>query len=161
MAKKRRSREFKNSSQVIDIEEARRKRQEKRKKSRGRVLAAQAAQEAQRHPQSKSAGSGKAGKTLIYLAVILIMLAIAGASVYNIASLKQEQKEVLQEQQRLKAEKNELEEELKHLEDPDYIEEQARAQLRLVMPGESIYVFPKTDRENDAAKGTGQSNEEN
>lgn len=147
MAKKRRSREFKNSSQVIDIEEARKKRQEKRNKNRSKMLVKQEPQ----RPERKSIRQGKNRRVLIYAVIIFIMVAVVGASIYNIMSLKGEQKDLLQEQKQLEAQKQELEEELKHLEDPDYIEEQARAQLRLVMPGESIYVFPDAD---NTRKGT-------
>lgn len=151
MAKKRRSRDFKNSSQVIDIEEARKKRHEKRSKNRTKAFAEQ-------EQRRQKAGKGKNRKALVYLIIIVVMLSVAGASIYNILSLKQEQKALLEEQQRLKKQRQELQEELKHLEDPDYIEEQARTQLRLVMPGESIYVFSDEDAEKN--KGTADKNDE-
>ncbi len=140
MAKKRRSRQFKDSSQVIDIEEARQKRQAKRKKQQ---------RMANLLPKTVSDGDGRTSikrnkrkRTLIYAAIILAIIAVISASVYNIVSLKQEQKALKEEQADLLSTKEEREKELKHINDPDYIEEQARTQLRLVQPGEKIYVFP-------------------
>lgn len=141
MAKRRRSREFKNSSQVIDIEEARRKRLEKRRKHRGRIQHIEVS--SPKSSTRRSVKSNKLRRMAIYAAIIIIIAGVIGASAYNIISLKQEQKILTAQQKALKDKKQELKEELNHLNDPDYIEEQARAQLRLVMPGESIYVFPE------------------
>ena len=82
---------------------------------------------------------------MIYAAIILAIIAVVSISIFNIVSLKQEQKEIKKQQQELKEQRAQLQEELEQLNDPDYIEEQARAQLRLVMPGEKIYVFPSLE----------------
>lgn len=150
MAKRKRSKQFKDSSQVIDIEEARRKRLEKRsrqhKRRPGQSAAAAARAEAER-PARASVRQAKKRRTMIYAAIILAIVAVIGISVYNIITLKQEQKEILKQQQELKDQKAELQEELDQLTNSQYIEEQARTQLRLVLPGEKIYVPSADDKE--------------
>lgn len=159
MAKKRRSSQFKDSSQVIDIEEARRKRQEKR--SRQHKRSAAAARMAAKAPVRASVKQARRRRGLVYAAIILAIIAVVGMSVFNIVSLKQEQKEIKKQQEELKEQKAQLEEELKLLSDPEYIEEQARAQLRLVMPGEKIYVFPSLeDSEKQASDSAADEKDE-
>lgn len=159
MAKKRRSSQFKDSSQVIDIEEARQKRQEKRSRQHKRVQSGQ--KSTPNRPVRRSIIQGKRRRNLIYTAIIIAIIAVIGVSVYNIVSLKHEQKQLISQQQELEDQKKELAEELKHLNDKDYIEEQARAQLRLVMPGEKIFVFPSLNdskRKSDEKKETKDEN---
>ncbi len=152
MAKKRRSSQFKDSSQVIDIEEARRKRQQKR--SRQHKLA-KAGSAVSQKPERASIKQNKRRRMLIYAAIIVSIIAVVGVSVFNIISLKQEQKEIKKQQELLQEEKAEKEKELENINDPEYIEEQARAQLRLVLPGEKIYVFPSLD---ESGKESGTKN---
>jgi len=158
MAKKRRSRQFKDSSQVIDIEEAREKRQQKREKQ-------QSARAEERAAARKAAGRrhkrNKWGRALIYAVIIVLILAVTGASAHRILSLKQQQREAQQQQQALKDQSAELKNELKDVNNPSYIEEQARIQLRLIMPGERIFVFPtekQSEQATNQAAGTENAN---
>ena len=98
MGKNRRSKEFKNNSQVIDMEEARARRQQKRRAEKE----------------------------------------------------KKEEKEL-----RAKQQKAELQKELENAETPENIEAQARQQLRLIKPGEVLYMFPSeiTDRDDSSTGG--------
>lgn len=156
MAKKRRSSQFKDSSQVIDIEEARRKRQEKRRRQRGKQSGAAVQEKTVR----ASIRQNKRRRTLIYTAIIVAIIAVVGMSVYNIVSLKQEQKETKAQNEKLKEQKASLQKQLEKLDDSEYIEEQARAQLRLVMPGENIYVFPSLDEEKAEAQKENKEKDE-
>lgn len=147
MAKKRRSSQFKDSSQVIDIDEARRKRQEKRKRQQKMMAGARAAEQKLSRPSVKQS---RRRRGIIYTAIIAVIIAVVGLSAFNIVSLKKEQMEMEQKQQELEDVKAEKEEKLRHLNDPDYIEEQARTRLRLVLPGEKIYVFPSLEDQDKA-----------
>ena len=153
MAKRKRSKQFKDSSQVIDIEEARRKRQEQRSRQhkKGRMNQPPVSD----RPVRTSIKQAKKRRSIIYAAIIFAIVAVIGVSVYNIFTLKQEQKEIIKQQQALKEQKAELEEELEQLNNPDYIKEQARTQLRLVLPGEKIYVpsADETDKEKETENG--------
>lgn len=74
---------------------------------------------------------------LIVIAVVFGMFAF---SVKNIVSLHIEQSQLKAEQQSLTDQKEDLETELKSINDNNYIEEQARTQLNMVMPGETLYI---------------------
>lgn len=78
------------------------------------------------------------------------MLIIAvGMSVKNIFDLRAEQKELTEINHKLAEEKNQLKEELKNVNDYDYIEEQARIQLKLIKPGEIMYILEDDVPEED------------
>jgi len=145
MAKKSRSRQFKHSSQVIDIQEARAKRQARREKQRqetgaGRKVVGKAA-------IRKRARQNKIRRTLIYFGVITVLTIMITTSIFRIFSLKQQQQELIQDNEDLQARQKLMLAELKYMSDPEYIEEQARAQLRLVMPGDKVCVFPSENKD--------------
>ena len=84
--------------------------------------------------------------------IVVVLIAVLGMSVKNIFDLRAEQKALTEENQALAVEKESLEEELKNVNDKDYIEEQARIQLKLIKPGEILYIFDdekKDDESND------------
>ena len=62
---------------------------------------------------------------------------------------------IQKEQQALKQQKAELQKELENAETPENIEAQARQQLRLIKPGEVLYMFPSeiTDRDDSSTGG--------
>ena len=100
-------------------------------------------------------------RTFIYTAIIVVIIAVVGVSVYNIVSLKQEQKQTRAQQQQLEEKKASLQKKLKELDDSEYVEDQARAQLRLVMPGEKIYVFPSLENSKDNTEEDNSQKEQN
>ena len=141
MAKKRRSSQFKDTSQVIDIEEARRKRQEKRQKQQSR------AKQVTDQPKRTVRASVKAGrrkKNIIYAVIILCIIAAIGVSVLNLMTLKADYKEAEKQNQQLTEQKKELEKQLEDSSKDEYIEDEAREQLRMVKPGETVYMVPYT-----------------
>lgn len=143
MGRKRRSREFKNNSRVIDIEEARKQRLEKRRAERKK----------EEERIKRSAGRNTRGKMAIRrnrnrrrILIGIIVVAIIGAiafSLFNIISLKREQSQMREQQEALEKEKAQLEKELSEINDPENLEEQARDQLRLIKEGEYLYLFPE------------------
>lgn len=143
--KKRRSREFKSSNQVISIEEAREERRRKRtetveKKNKVRVPKAS---------MTERRAIKKARVRGIYILVILVIIAIIGAAALNVVSVKINQGKVQKEQEALLEEKNRLENELQSIESPEYIEQQARQQLKMIKPGELLYVLPDKENKED------------
>lgn len=77
--------------------------------------------------------------------IVIIVVAITGAiafSVFNVISLKKEQREMREQQEGLTKEKAQLEKELSEINNPENLEEQARDQLRLIKKGEYLYIFP-------------------
>lgn len=142
--KKRRSREFKNGSQVIDLEEARQRRKQKReeaaeKKSKGRKTKSIVTE--------RQAGK-KARRRLVYFFAFLFIACMIGASVFNVISLKMAESQTVKENKELMEQKKRLETIYSQVNSPEYIEQQARQQLKMIKPGEILYVLP------DKKKGT-------
>ena len=90
-------------------------------------------------------GKGRLFK-LIIAGFIVVVFIIA---IKNIFVLRYENSKLETENQELLSEKDQLTEELKNVNDKDYIEEQARIQLRMIKPGEIIYILQeeKTEKE--------------
>jgi cell division protein FtsB len=146
--KTRRSREFKNNSQVIDIEEARELRKRKRE---------EAAEKKYKVRKTKSVvtqrqAGKKARRRLIYLVIFLAILCVIAASAFNIINLKLTEARTLKEQQDLLAQKARLERIYSQVNSPEFIEQQARQQLKMIRPGEILYVLPD---KNNSKKTTG------
>lgn len=74
--------------------------------------------------------------------VVMIIIALISFTVINIISLKKEQHDIKEQRKELQEEKEQLEKELEQAGDLKNLEEQARDQLRLIKPGEIIYIFP-------------------
>lgn len=143
MRKQRRSKEFKNNSQVIDIEEARRQRLEKRRAER-KLEEEKAKYAASQRTRGKMAIRRARNRRRFVMGLIAVCVVIAVAvSIINVLSLKKEQRDAMQQQKELQAEKKRLEKELTDINDPANLEEQARDQLRLIKPGEYLYMFPE------------------
>lgn len=143
--KKRRSREFKNSSQVIDIEDARRERKKKRNEAaekRGK------AQKTKQVVTERQAGK-KARRRMVYFFIFLFILCLIGVSAFNIISLKLLEAKTMKEHQALLDQKDKLEKIYSQVNSPEYIEQQARQQLRMIRPGEILYVLPDKDAKKD------------
>lgn len=146
MAKKRRSRAFKESSRIIDIEEVRRQRNQKRKE----------AYEKKKIKEKQTTVSGRRAikivrNRLIYVGAFCLIVILISLTTYNLISLRAAEKAEMARQEALLEEKARLEEELKQVNSEEYIEEQARTQLRMIKPGERIYILPKDAKEETDA----------
>ena len=74
-------------------------------------------------------------------AIVVLLVVGLCMSVKNIFDLRAEQKALTEQKEALVVEKKSLEEELENINDYDYIEEQARMQLKLIKPGEILYIL--------------------
>ncbi len=81
--------------------------------------------------------------------IVTVLIAVVGVSVKNIFSLRLEQKELQAANSQLTAEKASLKDELKNVNDEEYIEEQARIQLKLIKPGEVLYILNENQDSSD------------
>lgn len=86
---------------------------------------------------------------MILTCFIVVSMVMVGLSVNNIVKLRAEQKELIELNEKLAAEKAALKEELKNVNDYEYIEEQARIQLRLVKPGEILYILEEDESKEE------------
>lgn len=122
----------------------------KKKRTRGRVRAfaegeTRPAEELRRERQSaarEAKPKRKVNKSrVVFTVIIAVMIAAVVVSVVNVFSLWSEQKSLKADREKLLSEKESLKEEMKNVNDVDYIEEQARMQLRLIKPGEILYIL--------------------
>ena len=154
--KRKRSQEFKNSDKVIDIQEAREVRRNKRKleqqkKTKGLKRAAS-------EPHSERKTSQKNRKKIFYGGAILFIVVILGFSLFSVYSVKKEYEQTLAEHKALLEEKKDLQEELKHVNEQEYIEQQAREQLKMVKPGEIMYILPQEEGKGTIVSTEGSMN---
>lgn len=141
-----RSRKFYKETRVVDISEAR----EERRRSRTETQSKKKKPANTENPKKKRKKKRLWRRTLIYMGIICIIFLLAGLSVYKIVDLKLEENRLEGQKQELIKEQKKLKEELKNVNDPEYIEQQARKQLKLIMPGETLYVLPdEKDPENE------------
>ena len=88
-------------------------------------------------------------KKMFYLVSVLLVLAVTTYYAYNVIAVEIVQNQVEAEHKALLMEKARLEEELKNVSDPKYIEQQARTQLRMIFPGEVLYILPDKQEEKN------------
>jgi cell division protein FtsB len=80
-----------------------------------------------------------------YAAIAVALLIAAGFYTARIAALKTDEERAVTEYEAALDKKARLETELEYIDDPVYIEQQARTRLRMVKPGEIYYVLPGQD----------------
>ncbi|NLY71693.1 MAG: hypothetical protein GX076_08490 [Clostridiales bacterium] len=137
MARRKSIEEYKDN-RVIDIETARVRRRKKR---------AQLQKENEKVSRRKKAKVFR--RRLIYGGIFIVIALIIGASVYNVLSLKLEEARAISELESLYEEKARLEEELSHIDSKEYIEQRARDELRMIYPGEVLYVVTEDDEKEN------------
>ena len=95
---------------------------------------------------------------LILTVIVVILIAVVGMSVKNVFDLRAEQKNMQEKNQNLLQQQDALKAELENVNDLEYIEEQARIQLRMIKPGEILFVL---DKEQDKDNNDGTDQEDN
>lgn len=138
--KKRRSRAYKNSDKVINLEQARVLRHEKRKqvvaKKQNKAKKSASVELSERKVNKRNR------KRLIYFFIILAIMVVIGMSIFHVYSLRKEYENIIVYNKELKDEKQDIIEELGNVNNPEYIEQQAREQLKMIKPGEILYILP-------------------
>ena len=90
---------------------------------------------------------------ILYWAIVVALIVTIGFVIKNIISLHMEKNRLEKQEQELLNTKEELNAELKNVDDLDYIEEQARKLLKMIKPGEVLYVLegdnPTPDQNNE------------
>ncbi len=148
MAKKRRSRAYKENSQIIDIETVRKQRIQKRKAAYEKKKAKE-----KTNPEVSERRAIKIVRhRLICIAAFFLIAILMSLTVYNLISLNAAQQAEMKRQEALKKEQARLEEQLKQVNSNEYIEEQARTQLQMIKPGEKIYIVPEAEKKETEEK---------
>ena len=78
---------------------------------------------------------------LVLALIVVVLVGVGAVSVKTIIGLHLEKSELEKENAMLEQEKSDLQAELKSIDDLEYIEEQARKQLRMIKPGEVLFVL--------------------
>ena len=89
--------------------------------------------------------------TTILVIGVIIFTVINIKTIVNLHIENRQLKESIRINEEKKADK---EKELKNVNDPDYIEDQARKQLRMIKPGEQIYIIDKNSEKEDEDQKT-------
>lgn len=157
--KKRRSRVYKEKvsrkeQQVIDLKEERKKRRIKRKEEALKKEQRKTKSRAKRVVSPRKAGK-KARRRFLFLIIFLVILAVAVIYVYNLSLLKKAENDAITHQQSLEKEKTRLQQELTQVNSPEYVEQQARKQLRMIKPGELLFVTGDSDKTSPAGVSEG------
>ena len=140
MARKSRSRQFKRSSRVIDMDEARKERQEKREQIRAEELHEKTTSDERRLRRKRALRRKQSRHRLIIIGVTFALVVMLAFSVVNIIKLKGEEREALKKQEQLKAKQEQMQEEIKDVGNEENVEDLAREKLKLTKPGETIYI---------------------
>ena len=82
----------------------------------------------------------------LVLAGLLIVLALFGKSFVQIYNLRQEKQLAQEKLDGINRNIEKLQEELSRVTSPEYIEQQARNRLRMIYPGEVLYVILNNDK---------------
>ncbi|MDR0424687.1 MAG: septum formation initiator family protein [Clostridiales Family XIII bacterium] len=170
----------KNNGQVISLEEARKSRRKRRARARaqdgakpgsagGKAAKRTSARGAAANGAGQGAvrgiaadGSAQAGSAAkrkrhpsvlrkMYLPFFLVVIAIAAYFVVRIATLDAELDMAKEEYRKALDTRDRLESELEYINDPAYIEQEARTRLRMVKPGELLYVMQDGTDSTDGA----------
>lgn len=80
--------------------------------------------------------------------VVVVLIVAMGFSIKNVIDLRTEQAQLKSTNASLKERKAQLETELKNVNNKNYIEEQARIQLKLIKPGEVLYIVDDSKDKN-------------
>ena len=142
----------KSKGRVVDFNKALEKKQKKRREEELRHQEEQIEISEVSESAVKRRKIKKRRRAGIYALVVVIVLAIFGLLLHNVISLKMEQHDLQAKKEQLEKKKKELQEEKKAVSDKDYIEEQARKQLKMIRPGEILYVLPDdgdTDKDKE------------
>lgn len=129
---------------VIDLSDAREKRRLKREHELNKRK--KSIQRPKRIKEDRTKRQIIKSNRIRYTILLLsfLMLIFLGFSTFTIVSLKMQENQAIALADKLKNDKAKLQNELKLINTPEYLEQQARLQLKMIKPGELLYVFPTT-----------------
>ena len=135
----RRSREWKKNNPAFDFDKAR----ELRKQNREALANPQAVKSEKSKKASRRWRIKKSRKRSFYSALMVLIIAVIGISVFNVISVNGQLAEAVAGRDSLLSEKERLSQELQNVDNDEYIEQQARMMLKMIKPGEIYYVVPE------------------
>lgn len=154
MSKRDKERKKKKSKgRVLDFNEALEKK--KRKEEARKRAEEEKARKLEKISKVRSDASVKRGKKQARRRLVAIALAVAAIvaiavfSFKHVVKLKMEEKDLKSQQEMLIKEKKKLTKDLNKSKDADHIENEARRQLKMIKPGEILFLLPKGDSKSN------------
>lgn len=124
------------------LEDAISERQKARAEKRAPLITKKQQAESEEKKQAKEENRKKRKKFLfVVIAALLIIVTAFGNKVYRIYQLSKEKEAAEAKLASINYNIGKLEEELTRIKNPEYIEHQARNQLRMIYPGEILYII--------------------
>ncbi|MBO4861730.1 MAG: septum formation initiator family protein [Firmicutes bacterium] len=98
--------------------------------------------EEQEKRQAEAAARAKKRRKFMLLVIAVVIIAgfVFGRAVYRISELKKEKAQAEARLEELQEKLSQLEDELTRVTSDEYIEQQARTHLRMIYPGETVYI---------------------
>lgn len=158
MAKKRMSRSQEYVRNSINRPSESKELREERKKCRDDQLRRKSTYEIEEQNTSTRRKAKNIRRRILSFVILGIILMAVGFQGIKIHSLIQEKEALLEVQQDLIKERAQCKEELSNVNSVEYIEQQAREQLKLIMPGEILYIFPKIEEDTEEGNTEGEAN---
>lgn len=93
-----------------------------------------------------------AAHRLLLIAFVIVLICVVIKGVFSFVDLKAQQREAEEKYENMIAQKQELQETLEYINTPEYIEKTARDMLKMVMPGEILYVLKDSNGETITGK---------
>ena len=104
--------------------------------------ALQAKKTSQNQKAAAAAGRAKKRRRILWVSILVLIVALAfvGRSVYRIIELRREKANAQAQLEELEEKLERMESELTRVTSDEYIEQQARMHLRMIFPGETLYI---------------------
>lgn len=138
-----RTKEFRNKNKRIEMKNARQERRQRLIEARRKKLG----------KESEKKAARRSRRRYVVLIGVLVVILIGSWYGFKIYSLNKLYHETVEERAKLENEKKRLEEELENVNNPEYIEQQAREQLKMVKPGEVMYILPQEESSSEVEEG--------
>ena len=127
---------------IIEIEEAQKRRKEKRSELKKQEKAMRRREKNQERASRPRMSSGKKAAALGVLAVAVLIFVFNGYHIFNLNLDKAVYEKQYEERV---AERTRLEKELNSVDDREYVEQQARDRFHMLKEGEILYIFPEKE----------------
>ena len=130
------------TSQIIEIDEAQKRRKEKRAEL---VKQEKVLRRREKATEKASRPKMSSGKKLAVCGILVIAVLAFAYNGYRIVDLNLNKAVYEKEYEEKLAEKSRLEKQLSLIDDPEYVEQQARNRFHMLREGETLYIFPEAE----------------
>lgn len=159
MSKKgKRLREFEKNNRSFSVSEAGRERQQRRKRHKPEETFSLVESKQQAAPQKKKQKKNKITniRRFVAFAIIIFFIASVSVSAVKLIKLKNQESILLQRNAELKELKEDLTAAMENINSAEYIEQQARKELKMIKDGEILFILPD-ETEDGSAQEDGQA----